>query len=466
MLTIIAAVTLLAIFATGSLTVPEAPASASLTVLSGSEIEMSFTSPPSDGGSAVSAYTVEWDSDDGTPEVQVVTSSVYLGPNEIQTFSTTATDVNEIQSIETRATMVREIQTVTVSPRTGATSMDASHTFSLSLETVGSLQYSGEISSTAAASGSRSGVQEIMDFMSNVDSGTSVTRSGPNADGGYTWSIQFAESMGNVPELTVYSSDVPIVIATHTEGNVLGGSFRVTFDAETTGDIPYDASESVFQSSLQDLSNVGLVDVTRVAGTQVHQNGYKWQFTFVSDDNAGNVPEITANLAGLTQSNPSGTITLVPDTVTEGNELTGTFDLTYTRGAWNPTVAGVNAGAATITGISVDSTAAEMKAKLEDGTIIPADTLSVSRSARDFEGGYTWTVTFLEVSLPPSPPPRHTRTHTSNLHLPLNHRITLRPTVAMCLSSLRSAEACQLEPALMLPLSKLARERRKKSWNS
>ena len=43
--------------------------------------------------------------------------------------------------------------------------------------------------------------------MSNVDSGTSVTRSGLNADGGYTWSIQFAESMGNVPELTVIPAD-------------------------------------------------------------------------------------------------------------------------------------------------------------------------------------------------------------------------------------------------------------------
>ncbi|GMH48115.1 hypothetical protein TL16_g00220 [Triparma laevis f. inornata] len=410
MLTIIAAVTLLAIFATGSLTVPEAPASASLTVLSGSEIEMSFISPPSDGGSAVSAYTVEWDSDNGTPEVQVITSSVYLGPNEIQTITTSADDVNEVQHIETRATAVREIQTVTVSPRTGETSMDASWTFSLSLDTVGALQYSGEISSTAAAAGSRSAVEEIMGFMSNVDSGTTVTRTSPNADGGYTWSIQFAESMGNVPELTVYSSDVPIVVATLTEGNVLSGTFRVTFDGETTGDIPYDASEGEFQTAMQSLSNVGLIDVTRTAGTQVHQFGYKWEFTFTADDNAGNLPEITSNLAGLTQSNPSGTITLPVGTTTQGNELTGTFDLDYTRATWNPAVTGVNAGAASITGIKVDSTEAEMKAKLEDGTIIPADSLSVSRSARDFEGGYTWTVTFLEV--------RTKKTH-PNLNPPL-----------------------------------------------
>ena len=94
------------------------------------------------------------------------------------------------------------------------------------------MQYSGEISVTAAPSGSRSAVQEILAFMSNVDAGVGVSRSALNADGGYTWSITFAESMGNVPQLEVLTSDVPINIATHKEGNVLGGTFRVVFDGQ------------------------------------------------------------------------------------------------------------------------------------------------------------------------------------------------------------------------------------------
>ena len=131
---------------------------------------MSFTSPSSDGGSAVTAYTVEWDSDNGTPEVQAIMSSVYLGPNEIQTIQTVATDINEVQVFETRAPAVKEVQTVTVSPRTGSgNTLDASHTFALKLDTVSSQQYSGEISVTASPSGLRTAVQEILAYMSNVD---------------------------------------------------------------------------------------------------------------------------------------------------------------------------------------------------------------------------------------------------------------------------------------------------------
>ncbi|GMH60848.1 hypothetical protein TrRE_jg11288, partial [Triparma retinervis] len=71
---LVTVVALFAIFATAALTVPDVPTSPQLTVLSDSSIEMSFSSPLSDGGSAVSSYTVEWDSDLGTQEIQTITS--------------------------------------------------------------------------------------------------------------------------------------------------------------------------------------------------------------------------------------------------------------------------------------------------------------------------------------------------------------------------------------------------------
>ena len=169
-----------------------------------------------------------------------------------------------------------------------------------------------------------------------------------------------------------------------------------------TGDIPFDASPGLVETKLQELSNIGLVTVQRSQATSPsaqYQNGYIWTVTFTSDDNAGNIPPVTVNVAGLTQTNPSGGSATGPVCAagcTDGNELSGTFDLTYTRGALANAVTGINAGTATITGIPFDATPSQMKAKLEDGTIIPSGSLAVSRSSADFEKGYTWTVTFLE----------------------------------------------------------------------
>jgi hypothetical protein len=390
-----ALIAVLAVLVGSSLTVPEAPASASLTVLSGESIELAFTSPVSDGGSAISAYTVEWDTDNGTPEEQVITASTYVGPNEVQTITTSAPDVDEVQSFETRTTAYREIQTITVSPPVGSNTMNSGWSFALSLDTTSDLQYSGAISATAAATGSanpRVDVDTIIGLMLNVDSTPTVTRTS-NGDGGYTWSVTFPESMGNVPEMTAYTSDVPISFNTEQEGNVIGGTFRLEFDGETTGDLAHDASELDVQLELESLSTIGTVSVSRGKSvTYEHQGGYIWSVTFTSDFNAGNINELTALNAGLSTTNTiqnGGGATVGVNTDTEGNEISGTFDLSYTDLLGNT---------ATISGIPFGATPAEFTDKLlqSSSTIFPAGSVHVDRSAADFELGYTWTVSFLE----------------------------------------------------------------------
>ena len=45
--------------------VPDAPIDVALDVLSGSDVQITFEAPLTDGGAAVQAYNIEWDTDPG-----------------------------------------------------------------------------------------------------------------------------------------------------------------------------------------------------------------------------------------------------------------------------------------------------------------------------------------------------------------------------------------------------------------
>jgi hypothetical protein len=80
------------------------------------------------------------------------------------------------------------------------------------------------------------------------------------------------------------------VVTTVTNGNVLSGSFIVSFQNQPTVPIPFDASEIVLQAALEGLSTIGTVAVSR--STVDNQLGYKWTITYTSQMNAGNVPSL------------------------------------------------------------------------------------------------------------------------------------------------------------------------------
>ena len=124
-----------------------------------------------------------------------------------------------------------------------------------------------------------------------TDGGSAVTAYAVewNTDPG-TREVQTIQSKTDVgPKMDVYVSDVPISFATTSEGNVLGGYFRLTYSGETTGDIPYDASPSDLQLLLQQLPNVGLVKVNRADPPSLgsNQDGFQWKVTFTDDVNSG-----------------------------------------------------------------------------------------------------------------------------------------------------------------------------------
>ena len=52
--------------------------------------------------------------------------------------------------------------------------------------------------------------------MYNIDSGVTVSNR-QTSGAGYKWDVTFPASMGNVPAITAYMSDVPIAITTEKE---------------------------------------------------------------------------------------------------------------------------------------------------------------------------------------------------------------------------------------------------------
>ena len=91
---------------------PAAPAAASLSPLSGTSLRLEFAAPPSDGGALLTSYRVEWDPAAAVPEVQLVTTALQTGPNEVQRVQTLAAPVYEVQTITTSAASAPSIQTV------------------------------------------------------------------------------------------------------------------------------------------------------------------------------------------------------------------------------------------------------------------------------------------------------------------------------------------------------------------
>lgn len=95
----------------------------------------------------------------------------------------------------------------------------------------------------------------------------SFGRSDSDGRGGYTWSVTFLDYMGDVPnlladnDLTGYSATVSVVEGV--KGNQLGGTFALELDGFVTEDLAYDVTAEELEVALEDLGNVGTVDVTR-----------------------------------------------------------------------------------------------------------------------------------------------------------------------------------------------------------
>ncbi|EQC27008.1 hypothetical protein SDRG_15222 [Saprolegnia diclina VS20] len=142
-----------------------------------------------------------------------------------------------------------------------------------------------------------------------------VTRTGPDGQRGYTWSISFLTYQGNAPLLTptnlLSGIGNDIVVTEIVAGNQMGGTFTLTFLGATTPPIAWNAPASTAQSlgdgsslqeKLQTLATIGALAVTRTGPD--FEGGYEWYVTFVDNVvTGGSLPLLQANSAALTGTN-------------------------------------------------------------------------------------------------------------------------------------------------------------------
>jgi RHS repeat-associated protein len=87
-----------------------------------------------------------------------------------------------------------------------------------------------------------------------------------------------------------------------TTGSATGGTFTLSFGAETTTDLAYDASGATIDSALEALSSIGANNLNTLAGSD------PWQFEFTGDLGSLNVTMITIDGANLVGGSPSVTL--------------------------------------------------------------------------------------------------------------------------------------------------------------
>ena len=102
---------------------------------------------------------------------------------------------------------------------------------------------------------------------------------------------------GNGADVKAYANGDPTPSTTYTpvRGNNIGGTFTLTLRGHTTSAISYKAADTTMKARLEELPNIGTVNVARTGPTS--WGGYVWTVTFTS--NPGAFPAGATNVAPL-----------------------------------------------------------------------------------------------------------------------------------------------------------------------
>jgi len=157
------------------------------------------------------------------------------------------------------------------------------------------LTYSGQTTGNIAYNASASAVDTALEALSNIGTGD-VAVTGSNG-GPYTVEFTGALAATDVALLTANASGL---IGTNEEqiislGTVTGGTFTLTFDGQTTGNIAYNADAATVEAALEALSNIGAGEATTTGSA-----GGPWTVTFSGALAGTDVATITVNGANLT----------------------------------------------------------------------------------------------------------------------------------------------------------------------
>merc|ERR1711871_1722826 len=188
-----------------------------------------------------------------------------------------------------------------------------SFTLTYKKETTSAIRHDANASEVAAAISTLSNIRNV-----------AVTRNQSDAEGGYIWTITFTHDEGDLVKLGSVSSltgtGAAITIKEIQKGNVIDGTFTLSYKGQTTHPIVYNAPANgvgSFKEELMKLTNVDYLEVTR--STADEQRGYTWTITFRDDRMQGDLPLLTAGVDML-----SGTgVNILVTEERKGSEATG-----------------------------------------------------------------------------------------------------------------------------------------------
>jgi hypothetical protein len=209
--------------------------------------------------------------------------------------------------------------------------------------------------------------------------------------------------------------EIQVIRTTAETNQKVGGWFTLVFDTTSTGgtvetsapimaDAPPKATAESnghsMQEILQAMQNIGTVNVERTVNP-AHTDGYTWVVEFVGVGvNEGNIPQLKLGYSALSGTGADVEI----ETQRDGNVISGTFAL------------GLD-GALTQS-IRHDASASVLQQTLE--ALPNVGVLAVTRTGPDYQGGFAWTVTFMDdmnTGIVPDmvPDPTHLSGVTSNV---------------------------------------------------
>mmetsp|Transcript_27723 Transcript_27723/g.39368 ORF Transcript_27723/g.39368 Transcript_27723/m.39368 type:complete len:1805 (+) Transcript_27723:293-5707(+) len=138
---------------------------------------------------------------------------------------------------------------------------------------------------------------QLLTGMGNV----SVSRSGPDNQLGYTWTITWLTVSGNVPQLqfsnSLTGSAATVKGATVQDGNTISGKFALSYYDKITSYIAWNASSDTLQAALQQI--VGSVSVYKTVASTEGGSSYLVTFNELSGDIPLVVPLYSKLLSGV-----------------------------------------------------------------------------------------------------------------------------------------------------------------------
>ena len=120
---------------------------------------------------------------------------------------------------------------------------------------------------------------ELVSGMGSV----SVTRTGPDNQLGYTWTITWLDVVGNQDDLTfsnsLTGSGAVITGSTTRDGNYLGGDFALEYSGVVSDPMVFNVDASVMETELEKNIYLGEVSVSQTTAANT-EGGFTYQVTF------------------------------------------------------------------------------------------------------------------------------------------------------------------------------------------